>query len=123
MTTESDKISITAKGGRRTGQTGGGGKGGENRLRGGTTEAQEDKGGIHGSKPKITQKSTTISKFLALNSKLLDRQSTKTNSPMKSERLDVVLSETGEATGLVGYAAFAGDESSHGRGRGMERRI
>ena len=60
-----------------------------------------------GANTKINQKQTTIGKFLALNSKLIDRQSTKTNSPMKSERLDVVLSETGEATGLVGYAAFA----------------
>ena len=60
-----------------------------------------------GANTKISQKQTTIGKFLALNSKLIDRQSSKTNSPMKSERLDVVLSETGEATGLVGYAAFA----------------
>jgi hypothetical protein len=69
-----------------------------------------------GANTRITKESATISKFLTLNSKLLERQSTKTNSPMKSERLDVVLSETGEATGLVGYAAFSG-------GRSLERRV
>ena len=76
-----------------------------------------------GANLRITQKSTTISKFLTLNSKLLERQSTKTNSPMKSERLDVVLSETGEATGLVGYAAFAEMKGLMAEAEGLEWRV
>ena len=55
----------------------------------------------------LTKKAATIKRFLNNNeTPRTPVRSSKTDSFMKSERLDVVLNEQGEATGLVGYAAF-----------------